>query len=343
MRKFRALFTLWMGAVVLAACQSATPTPSVTYETVAEYSVTEIELVGPVAKAQADISGMAWCGEHLILVPQYPSMFQNEGKASVFLIPKADLEAYLDGSVTGAIEPAMIPFEEGDLVDRIDGFEGFEAVIFDGDDVYLTIEARDGGEMVGYLVKGSVTGDCAGITLDAGLAVSIQPQANLRNMTDETIIIYNDQIHTIYEANGINVNPDPVAHVFSLDLNRVGKLSFPNIEYRITDATLPEADGLFWAINYFFPGDTKLKPGTDEIAVEFGLGETHQDAEEVERLIALRITDDGVTLAGLPPVYLSLDTDYDDSRNWEGLVRFGEGFLLVTDEFPTTILGYVER
>ena len=222
-------------------------------------------------------------------------------------------------------------------------FEGFESVTFVGDTVYMTIESRAGSSMVGYLVKGSVTGDCAGIVLDPNVMTPIQPQADLKNMTDETIIVYEDRIYTVYEANGVNVNSDPVAHVFTLDLDPVEETPFPSIEYRVTDATVPDADGFFWAINYFYPGDTKLKPGTDEIAEEYGLGESHREMEQVERLVALQITDEGITFAGIAPIYLELDPSLDDSRNWEGLVRFGEGFLLVTDEYPTTILGYVGR
>lgn len=336
---FVCILCLW--AALIFACQAATPAPTETYATVAEHPVTEMALDGPVAASRAEVSAMAWCGDQLVLVPQYPAKFQNDGQASVFAIPKAELEAYLDGSSTEAIEPAMIPFDDGGLKDEIDGFEGFESVTFDGDDVYMTVESHDGNKMVGFLVKGSVTGACEGIILDPESAALIEPQADLSNMTDETIIVYGGQIYTIYEANGVNVNPDPIAHVFNLDLEPLGTVSLPNVEYRITDAAVPDADGLVWAINYFYPGDTKLKPGTDEIAVEFGLGESHQELEQVERLIALQITGEGITFAGLAPIYLELNTDYDDSRNWEGLVRFGGGFLLVTDEYPTTILGYV--
>ena len=343
MKKSAIVCILYFGTALICACQAGTPAPAETYATVAERPVMEIALDSPVAAAKAEVSAMAWCGDTLILVPQYPARFQNEGQASVFAIPKAALEAYVGGSSTDAIEPAMIPFDDGGLKDEINGFEGFESVTFVGDDVYMTIESHDGNEMVGYLVKGSVTGDCEGIILDPDSAAAIEPQADLSNMTDETIVIYNDQIYTIYEANGVNVNLDPVAHVFSLDLEPLEAIPFPSIEYRVTDATVPDADGIFWAINYFYPGDTKLKPGTDEIAVEYGLGGTHQELDQVERLIALQITDEGITFAGLAPIYLILDTSYDDSRNWEGLVRFGEGFLLVTDEHPTTILGYVGR
>ena len=341
MKKSGIIGILCLGAALICACQAGMPAPTETFATVAERPVMEIALDSPVAAAKAEVSAMAWCGDTLILVPQYPARFQNEGQASVFAIPKAALEAYVGGSSTDAIEPAMIPFYVGDLANRIDGFEGFEAITFEGDIVYVTIESHDGDEMVGYLVRGSVIGDCAGIVLDPDLMTPIQPQADLSNMTDETIIVYGDRIYTVYEANGVNVNLDPVAHVFSLDLEPLEAIPFPSIEYRVTDATVPDADGIFWAINYFYPGDTKLKPGTDEIAVEYGLGDTHQELDQVERLIALQITEEGITFAGIAPIYLELDTDYDDSRNWEGLVRFGEGFLLVTDEYPTTILGYV--
>lgn len=341
MKNIGLLVVLCLIAAVFTACKPATPAPTVAYETVAEHVVTEIALAGPVAASRAEISAVAWCGDQLILVPQYPAMFQDEGQASVFSIPKAGIEAYLNGVSLDPIEPAVIPFDAGELDDEIEGFEGFESITFIGDDVYMTIESHDGNEMAGYLVKGSVTGDCEGIILDPESAVTIQPQADLSNMTDETIIVNNNQIYTLYEANGVNVNPDPVAHVFSLNLDPVGEVPFPSIEYRITDAAEPDADGLFWVINSFYPGDTKLKPGTDEIAVEYGLGASHQELEQVERLIALQITDEGITFAGLAPIYLELNTDYDDSRNWEGLARYGEGFLLVTDEYPTTILGYV--
>ena len=343
MKRLRIFGLICLGAMLITACKTTAPAPTETFASAIEHPVTYIELAGPVAASRAEVSAMAWCGDQLILVPQYPSMFKADGQASVFAIPKADIVTYLDGSSTDPIDPVMIPFDAGDLADRIGGFEGFESVTFVGDTVYMTIESRAGSGMVGYLVKGSVTGDCAGIVLDSDVMTPIEPQADLKNMTDETIIVYEDRIYTVYEANGVNVNPDPVAHLFTLDLDPVEETPFPSIEYRVTDATVPDVDGLFWAINYFYPGDTKLKPGTDEIAVEYGLGETHQEMEQVERLVALQITDEEITFAGIAPIYLELDSNLDDSRNWEGLVQFGDGFLLVTDEYPTTILGYVGR
>jgi len=161
-------------------------------------------------------------------------------------------------------------------------------------------------------------------------------------LSHETLLIFHDNLYTIYEANGKNVNQVPVVHVFDLSLESRSEIGMPNIEYRVTDATEPNAAGEFWAINYFFPSDSSdLKPALDQLALDYGVGASHRDADPVERLVKFAISDDGITLVDRIPIYLTLRQE--DSRNWEGLVQFGEGFLLVTDKFPTTILAYVEE
>jgi hypothetical protein len=70
------------------------------------------------------------------------------------------------------------------------------------------------------------------------------------------------------------------------------------------------------------------------------VGITHQEAEPVERLLKFRIDNDKIELVERPAIYLELLEG--DSRNWEGIVAYGDGFLLVTDRFPTTILAYIE-
>lgn len=193
--------------------------------------------------------------------------------------------------------------------------------------------------MMGYLLKGSHPGDCSGFEIDSSTLVPLIPQADLSNMSDETLVIYNNRIHTIYEANGAVINPHPVMHVFDLELNAEGDLPMATIEYRVTDATEVDAEGEFWVINYFFPGDTKLLPSTDKISLNYGLGASHVDADQVERLVALKLCDEGIVVVDRKPLYLTLTGD--TARNWEGIVRFGDGFIIVTDEYPTTILGYI--
>ena len=56
----------------------------------------------------------------------------------------------------------------------IDGFEGFEAIAFDGQDVYLTLEADTKDGMRGYLVQGEIMLDLSEIVIDRGM-----PKGNL--------------------------------------------------------------------------------------------------------------------------------------------------------------------
>jgi len=340
MRKSWLLFLL-CGLCLVGACQRAAPIIPAEVEILPESPVREIALIGAASKIRAEISGMAWCGEDLILLPQYPNRFGNGDEAFVFKIPKTKIDDYLFSQSAKPIEPIWVGFESGDLEQSIKGFEGFEAIVFDGDQFFVSIEARQRGSMQGYLVQGSVEGDCEAFILEPKSIISVQPQADLGNMSDETLIVYGEQLYSVYEANGANVNPEPVAHVFDLYLEPLMEITMPNVEYRLTDATEPDAEGGFWAINYFFPGDTKLKPALDQIAVDFGLGESHQNQNQVERLLPFQITEDGVRLADRPPIYLELAGEI--SRNWEGIVRYGDGFLLVTDLFPRTILAFVEN
>lgn len=336
--------------LILTACQiresgltkAVKPTLLHSVKVLPEGEVQEIPLVGPASEARAEISGMAWCGEYLVLLPQYPDRFEEDATANVFAIPQNVLGDYFSGGFSGGITPALVPFDTGGMEGTIAGFEGFEAIVFIGLDFYVSIEARHADGMMGYLVKGYIEPGCSRLELDPNSLVSLPPQADIGNMSHETLAIYQDQLYAIYEANGVNVNPNPVAHVFDLSLESHTTVDLANIEYRLTDAAVPGSNGEFWAINYFFPGDArKLAPASDPIALDYGVGVSHQNKDAVERLIKFRIGDDGVRLVDQAPIYMELLDD--DSRNWEGIVKYRDGFLLVTDRFPTTILAYVEN
>jgi hypothetical protein len=157
------------------------------------------------------------------------------------------------------------------------------------------------------------------------------------NHTDESILVLEDRVVTFYEVIGEAIVADPVAHVFDFDLNSLGTIPMDNIEYRLTDTALSSGNE-FWGINYFFPGDTDLMPSIDPIADVYG--KSNVGFEHVERLVKFEYSEDGITLAKTAPISLVLT---EDARNWEGLVMLDErGFLLATDKFPSTILGFVQ-
>ena len=304
----------------------------------AEYTVSAIPLAAPLADDSAEISGLAWYGDTLILLPQYPTFAGNGG--FLYALPKSAIQDYLDGRTTDPLTPQAIPFTATGLATQINGFEGYEAIAFRGDDVYLTVEANGRNGMMGYLVHGTIASDLSQITIDTTTLAEIPPQSGSPNKSDESLLVDGDRLVTLYEVNGAALNDEPVAHLFAPDLAAMGTVPLAGMEYRVTDATAVDEDGRFWVINYFFPGDLDLRPQRDPLSEQFGRGATHQQHEQVERLVELELTAGGIRLSGTPPIQLQLSGD--DARNWEGIVRLdNRGFLLATDKFPTTILGFV--
>ncbi|MBU0513043.1 MAG: hypothetical protein KJ638_15260 [Chloroflexi bacterium] len=340
-------------ALGMAACQTASP-PDASVEIVSteavvisteisgEIPVTVIPLDGDIAKPSAEISGLAWYREHLVLLPQYPGLFASSGDGSLFTIPKEQILAYLDGVSTDTITADTIALIAPGLAEGIQDFEGYESIAFDTDIAYLTIEASPGSSMLGYVVSGELNDDLIALTLGIDTLQEIPPQAKIGNMSDEAVLVVSDQVLTFYEANGANVNPKPAVHLFDLALYPLGTQPFATIEYRITDVTAPDAEGRFWAINYMYPGDKgKLDPAADELTALYAEGATHARSEVVERLVEFQYTAAGVLRTDTPPIQLQL-LDNGEARNWEGIVRLDDrGFLLVTDKFPGTILAFV--
>ena len=79
-----------------AAVPSAEPSPPV--DATAADHVTEIPLSGAVAKPSAEVSGLAWYGDYLILLPQYPDFANGEWDGAIYALPRANLLAYLAGA-----------------------------------------------------------------------------------------------------------------------------------------------------------------------------------------------------------------------------------------------------
>ncbi len=171
---------------------------------------------------------------------------------------------------------------------------------------------------------------------------SIPLGVNIPNVAEESMIIAGERVITFSEANGRWITDHPRAKVFDQTINFLGSIPFPNIEYRVTDATAIDARGCFWVVNYFYPGEKgKLNPAPDPEVEKFGIPENWTDGQCVERLLELRLTqDDRIVRTETPPINLRLSPD-GRCRNWEAVVRLGEdGFLLMTDKYPGTLFGF---
>lgn len=329
------VFVLGLAATValaagVAAMLGDAPPPPVP----SEVPVTSLPLPAPLDTPEAELSGLAWWHDQLVLLPQEPVQVGG----TLFAVSRDDVEAALDTSDAAPLPIRAIPFSGPSLDPEI--FDGFEAIVFDGDDVWLAAELhgdRASGP-VGRLFRGRVEGELEGIVIEPD-GVTLAPQTTLGNTAYEALVRQGDRLVAIYETNG-EVNPAPRAPSFGRDLTPEGELSIAPVEYRITDATDMDRRGRFWVSNYHWPG-APWSPGTCQLTERYGEGESHARCRTVERIVELRIGPNGVEPTDRAPILLEL-LDAEHPRNWEGLVRLGDrGFLLVTDEHPQTILAFV--
>ena len=304
-----------------------------------EVEVIPLKLPERISAASFEYSGMGWFGDYLVLLPQYPEGKDFSRKPNLFAIAKQDLLAAItDPDLELPVRD--IPIENSDLRSVIRGFEGFESILFVDQSVYLIIESRAGDPMMGYLIRGVVNGDLESITLDVNSLVELRPFSSELNATFEGMTYWNGSLYVMYEHNSMRNVKQPVAYQINPDLENIREIPFPVISYRITDATISDVDGKFWVMNYFFPGDTHLAVDQDSLVEEYGEGKTHAENDPVERLVQLQIENDQISRIDQPPTYLQL-LDNDIARNWEGLVMLDNlGFLLITDSFPGSVLGF---
>jgi hypothetical protein len=195
--------------------------------------------------------------------------------------------------------------------------------------------------MLGYLVKGRMDPGLAALTLDASALAAVASQTGAANIAEESLFVTDQLVGVIHELNGVKVNPAPVAHLFDLNLAPAGSVAFPSVPFRITDASAPDAAGRFWAINYFYPS-------SDEVLDVFVTPEGEASGDQgwpppwtgLGRLLEFQFSPSGVTPTGAAPI--QLEAGLSDIHNWEGLARLdGRGFLLISDEIPGSVLGFV--
>ena len=291
--------------------------------------IQEIELRGIITNPKQEISGMDWYNDNLFLLPE------NIG-GYLFMLKKNELQKQLSLKKK-SIQPIKTIFNTPDYSKFIPGFDGFEAIAFYENSVYVTIEADQNGVMVGYIAWGSINPNSYEITFLEKNIQKINTPIQIDNLSYESIINHKNNLLLLYEANGSNLRKDPYQLLISLNDFSSKKIKGPNIEYRITDATKVKKNK-FWAINYYWPGDKKnLKPSLDKPSKN---KKTNSD-QTIERLVEFKIKRNGISLTRKKPINLILEEG--NSRNWEAIVRFGEsGFLLATDKYPRMILAYIK-
>ena len=303
-----------------------------------ERKVVEIPLGGSANEKALEMSSLTWYKDELVLMPQYID-FEDP---AFYVIKKKKISTWLESGSSKAIVPQKIKLKVPDFRQSIQGYQGFEAVCFKGNNIYLIIESKHEGIMKSFIVKGVIDRKNGTIAINEETLTEVPLPLNIKNMGFESIFEYKNQIVTLFEANGSNIHFEPKAIAFNKEINTYKSIEFENLEYRLTDVTKVDRRGRFWAVNFFWPGEEKrLKPGYDEVLEKTKKGKTHSMFKHVERLVEYQIKNNSIKRTTTSPIQLELN---EESRNWEGLVRLDrKGFLMIVDEYPRTILAFVKR
>jgi hypothetical protein len=341
--KIKTYITLFSISIFIACSNQIVNKPNknlAELKIVDETEILPIPLLGDIAKRNSEISSLCWHKDKLILLPQYPNDFGGES-GKIFFIDQVTLLNFISGYSTNPILPDFYSIDLSNFEEFFTLGSGFEGIAINGDTVYFSIESMNDGKTETILLRGEIDLETKIIILDENSLTKDPTELFIHNISDESILYYNGNVIPIFEIHGKNINKSPQVSVFDNNLKFKKKIPFPTIEYRITDVTDVDNSGKFWAINYFFPGDDKkLNPAIDELARNFGIGESHLLYNPVERLVEFMILEDKIVLSDQVPIYLKLMSD--NSRNWEGIARFEDGFLIATDTFPETIFAFVK-
>ena len=112
-----------------------------------EVEVFPVELSGEVSKRNSEISGLCWFGKKLIILPQYPNKFGGiYGK--LFFIEMEEIENYLSVKNHSPILPKEIQINIEGIEDYFSLGSGFEAVTFNKNTAYFTIESLNFGNTI---------------------------------------------------------------------------------------------------------------------------------------------------------------------------------------------------
>ena len=291
--------------------------------------IEEIYLEGLITNPKQEISGMDWYNDNLFFLPE------NLG-GHLFMISKNEIKKQISLKNKKPILPLKTKLSTPNYSKLVTGFDGLEAIAFTDDEVYITIEAENNGKMESYIVWGTIDPESYDIKIHNDNIKKVETPIQIDNLSYESIIIHKNNALLLYEANGTNLQSDPFQFLISLNDFSSKKINFPNVEYRITDATKINKNK-FWVINYYWPGDKKnLNPSLDKLTnskkVNFD--------QTIERLVEFKIKNNRIEMTNKKPNNLILEDG--KSRNWEGIVRFEDsGFLIVTDKYPRMILAYV--
>jgi len=283
-----------------------------------ETTFVELPLPTEAARAGNEYSSLAWHGDTLVLLSQEPDGF-------VFTASRESPEVSIASNGDTEVSLAKLRFDDGDLRRGVRGFDGYEAIAFDGDRAWLTIEAADRGAMTAWLAEAAVSSES--IEVDETTLRQLPLKHTLPELSVESLIAWQGGVVAIAECNSGRFEGFQSWHVVG---DTIAPMTGTTLPYRITDASAVNENNHVWLVNYWWTGEIELAETEDD----------RKNLEPVHRLIHLRLDGDEFDAEGIFSV--DLPGTEAEQHNWEGVARWNDtGVLIVTDTYPRTVFGLV--
>lgn len=342
LRPSAASIRIWAGLLVatFTGCRTA-PAPVAPFDAPPELGLTLLTLPDALTDASLEFSALAYWPDHgVVMVPQYPDRFGDR----LWLLPRAQLADIQNGAT--AVDPQPLAVRGLDAATALPGYEGFEAIALGPDSTAaVLIEHRHQDRTIATLLQGRLTE--SGFVLGSGCSATLQPPTDEHNQSFEALLWDTASARWVAmpELNGPPLVQNPRFTAVDPITCQTSDVDTVPVPWRITDVC--SADGLaneFTTINYFWDGDRNLAVDVDPLAHLGLMGATHQSAAHRERLVqwSRQVSQDGSGPAWTPTEAHWLELG-PRARNWEGIACLENGWLLVTDRHPGTLLAFVGR
>lgn len=298
------------------------------------------------------LSGLTWHNNRLFVLPQYLNNRGKklEGELFIYSIAADSIAGVLNREDTALTTCTRVKIINAEKLpaDVHEHYEGFEAIVMHGNKVYLTIECKKSGTD-NFLLCGRLRKNETEVVLDPKSVIRLPKFDNKFNVGFESLA-YNEKHNTLTAFYEFNANI-PVNYAYEIDpkSKQIRKITVPFSYFRITDVT-GSNDTLF-ALNYNWGGEflTYLK--------DYQPNQIPDSVPETKELLnanASYLNDRTRTFTRImyldPSGHSQWKTavvigDAKNENNWEGLVRFKDGFLIISDSnenaLLTTTLRYI--
>lgn len=289
-----------------------------------------------------EYSGMSWNHGRLFLLPQYGNHKETrlKGPFNVYSILADSIDRVIDGRDTSLSHYNTIRVNNLDqLPDSIQQqYEGFEAITFNQDEVFLAIETNEEYDYC-YILKGKLNAQHTRIDIDPIHIISLKRYPFIENAGFESLVYLpkKHKLIAIYEYNALEGGG--TGYLIDPKFEKpVKKLKIPFNIFRITDVQTKSGKDLY-ALNYYYNGDYKSYLDNNllrrpEEMIERTIPDLRENLEKNPAYLKEKTTNYAriIKMNGLKARRWQQIISFPAAKNnWEGLALYKNGALVISD------------